>query len=68
MGLTTAVYIQYITCGFSPQVFPNVPMHVQKALLVLLINLSICVFHVGPLPKIIPSYLNLLGSWTVLLN
>jgi hypothetical protein len=49
MGLTTAVYIQYITFGFSLQVFQNVPLHVQKALQALLINLSSCILHVSSL-------------------
>jgi hypothetical protein len=31
-GLTTTVYIQCITFGFSPQVLLNVPLQVQKAL------------------------------------
>jgi hypothetical protein len=32
MGLTTMVYIQCITHGFIPNVFPKVPLQVQKAL------------------------------------
>jgi hypothetical protein len=32
MGLTTEVYIQYTTFGFSPYVFPIAFQHCQKAM------------------------------------
>jgi hypothetical protein len=63
MSLTTAVYIQYTT-----QVFPNVPLHVQKALYALSVTLSICFFHVSSLSSVAPRYFTSLDSWVILLK
>jgi hypothetical protein len=46
------VCIQYITFGFSPQVFPDMSLCIQKSLQVLLVTLSSWYFHVGPLSEV----------------
>jgi hypothetical protein len=67
---TTVVYTQYDTFDFSPHIFVNMSLWVQKRKIVygLFFTLSSEYVKTNPLPKVTPKYSTSVGSSIVILK